>query len=62
MLHKKTPENHPVRAKFRTLKGLTGLYNQEIPSFGKFAAEVLIFRSSHSQMFLKYVFLKILQH
>ena len=24
MLHKQTPESHPVRAKFRTLKGLKG--------------------------------------
>ena len=48
MLHK-NPENHPVRAKFRTLKSLKRY--QELPKFGKFVTEVLIFRSSRSLMF-----------
>ena len=50
MLHK-NPENHPVRAKLRTLKCLK-VY-QELPPFGKFVTEVLILRSSRSLMFFK---------
>ena len=55
MLHK-NPENHPVRAKLRTLKCLK-VY-QELPPFGKFVTEVLIFRSSRSLMFFKIGVLK----
>ena len=55
MLHK-NPGNHPVRAKFRTLKRLKGY--QELLPFGKFVTEVLIFRSNHSLMFFKIGVLK----
>ena len=34
--------------------------NQELPTFGTFVTEVLIFRSSHSQMFFKIGVLKTL--
>ena len=45
-----TQQNHSVLAKFRILKGLKGEKNQEFPPFGKFVNEVLIFKSSRSQM------------
>ena len=52
MLH----ENHPVRAELGTLKGIKGY--RELPPFGKFVTEVLIFRSSRSLMFFKIGVLK----
>ena len=47
-------QNHSVIAKFEVIKGLKGLKkNQKLPSFGKFVTEMLIFRSSRSQMIFK---------
>ena len=49
-----TWQNQFVRAKFRILKGFKRIKkNQNLPPFGKFVAEVLILRSSRSQMFFK---------
>ena len=45
--------------KFRILKDFKRIIKiQELPPFGKFATEVLIFRSSRSQMFFKIGVLK----
>ena len=46
-------KNPSVIVKFRILKALKRQCNSGIISFGKFVTEVLIFRSSHSQMFFK---------
>ena len=55
ILHK-NPENHPIRAKSNTLRGLKG--HEELPPFDKFLTEVLIFRSNRSLMFFKISVLK----
>ena len=53
-----TWQNHSVIATFRIIKGLKGKKNQELPPFGKFVIEVLIFRTTRSQMFFKIGVLK----
>ena len=48
-----TWQNHSVIARFRVLKGLKWQKNKKLPPFRKFVTEVLIFRSTRSQVFFK---------